>query len=440
MYLPGLMNTETNDVTRQDQSQTQKSCVHRFDLKTENVTYNLSFMDTPGLGDVRGVDKDDENTVNILDTVSKTAELNCIILMMNGAEARVSDRIQYIIQRLVGILPNVIRDNLIILLSNVRLSPNLNVQKYIKISDDRIFFIDNLIFSLNFKTQNDASMRDINFEYKNLKAKVTIILEVASSLRVASTENFRKLKQKRELFKIEIDKVRRILEDKLKEKNTCDELLKEIILAENQKSDLDMNKYIGMNESYWEDVATDPIYNTRCITCRSTCHENCSLDETSVQGENIFKDCLAMADDFCQVCTHKFDQHVHLRSKYVKLTRKKLVIDPEVAKKLKNTQDLLDNKKSIIESIEKKNVKLEGDIQNTKAKIMNLLKDLKGICSDFNYVKELQLTKSLLEARIDFLQSQFSKSHNPSDFEEIQSALKSKLIIEQIVKIMADKN
>ena len=438
-FLSGLTNTETSDLTQQDQSQTQKSFVHRFKLKTDNISYHLSIMDTPGLGDVRGVNQDDANTQNILDTVSKTAELNCIVLMINGAEARVSDRVEYIIQRLSGILPNVVRDNLIVLLSNSRLTPNLDVKKYINLPAERIFFIDNLIFSLNLKSQSAASLREINFEFKNLKEKLGNILEMASNLKFVSTENFRKLKQKRELFKIEIDQIRRILENKFKEKSQCDELLKEIIQAENQKSELELHKFKRVTETYWEEVNTDPIYNTRCITCRSNCHENCSLDETSTQDENLFKDCLAMIDDYCKICSHKFDQHVHLRTKYVKITRNKLALDENVTRNLETKNDLIVKKKSIVESIEKKRVKLELEIQNIKANVVRLLEDLKEICSDFNYSKELLLTKSLLEARIDYLQAQFSKTKNPTDFEEIQSAIKSKLIISQIVRIVLEK-
>jgi hypothetical protein len=146
-----------------------------------------------------------------------------------------------------------------------------------------------------------------------------------------------------------------------------------------------------------------------------------------------------MIDGKCKICSHKFDQHIHLQSKFVKSTRNKLVLDETMARKLKTKNDLIENKKSIIESIEKRNLELDLEIQNMKVNIMHLLEDLKGICSDFNYVKELLLTKSLLESRIDYLQGEFSKSKKPSDSEEIESALKSKLIIGQLVQIMVDK-
>ena len=195
-----------------------------------------------------------------------------------------------------------------------------------------------------------------------------------------------------------------------------------------------MLKFKGVNESYWDEVSTHPIFNTCCIKCRSNCHLNCN--EISVKGE---KNCLTMIDGKCKICSHKFDQHIRLQSKFVKSTRNKLVLDETMARKLKTKNDLIENKKSIIESIEKKNLELDLEIQNMKVNIMHLLEDLKGICSDFNYVKELLLTKSLLDSRIDYLQGKFSKSKKTSDMEEIESAIKSKLIIGQLVQIMVDK-
>jgi hypothetical protein len=39
--------------------------------------------------------------------------------MVNGSEPRISERVEYVIQKLKGILPNILSDNLIIILSNV---------------------------------------------------------------------------------------------------------------------------------------------------------------------------------------------------------------------------------------------------------------------------------------------------------------------------------
>lgn len=50
-------------------------------------------MDTPGLGDVRGIDQDDRNVDDILAAVSTTPELNAIVVMVNGSDGRISERV-----------------------------------------------------------------------------------------------------------------------------------------------------------------------------------------------------------------------------------------------------------------------------------------------------------------------------------------------------------
>jgi hypothetical protein len=432
-----MANTESNNTASQDQSQTQRSAVHRFQLETDHKIYNLAFMDTPGLGDVRGIQKDDENVINILETVSNTAELNCIILMMNGSEPRVSDRIKYIIQRLIGIIPNVVRENLIVLLSNVRFTPNLDVNTIgVNVPDDKRFYIDNLLFSLDFANTTADKLREVDFEYQTLKNKMILILELIETLKFKPTDNFRKLKEKRDEFKNEIDKVRMFLEDKLKEKRKLEQLMRDVIDCESQRTQLDLNKFKAETEEHWVDESTDPAYNTRCITCKSNCHLNCSLAETNVQGDNIFKNCAAMNGDYCSVCEHKFDQHLHLRSKYVKTTRTKQVIDGDIATQIKTQDDLIKNKQLVIDNIKAKNAKLEQDVVQAKTRIYELLLELQSYCSDFNYVKELELTKTLLEARIDYLQGEYGKSKNQKDKDEIETALMSKEIIEEIMRIM----
>jgi hypothetical protein len=265
---------------------------------------------------------------------------------------------------------------------------------------------------------------------------MTLVLELIETLRFQTTENFRKLKEKRDEFKIEIDKVRMFLEDKLKEKRKLGQLMKDIIDFESQRSQLDLNKFKAETEDQWVDESTDPVYNTRCITCKSNCHLQCSLAETNVQGDNIFKNCIAMNGDYCSVCEHKFDQHTHWRSKYVKTTRTKQVIDGDIANQIKTQDDLIKNKQLVIDNINAKNTKLDEDVVQAKTRIFELLTELQSYCSDFNYVKELQLTKTLLEARIDYLQGEYSKSKKQKDKDEIETALMSKEIIEEIMRFM----
>lgn len=76
-------------------------------------------MDTPGLGDTRGQEQDEKNVRNILDTISKTEDLNAIIIMQNGAESRVHSTLKLAVEKIKGLIPNVVEENIIIIRSNL---------------------------------------------------------------------------------------------------------------------------------------------------------------------------------------------------------------------------------------------------------------------------------------------------------------------------------
>ena len=129
-YLDGDGSAE-NLQAGQRESVTSVAKAYHFQLydKERNINYNLTFLDTPGLGDTRGIEKDEENISTIIDEVVKTENLNAILLMVNGTDPRINTRIKYVLAKLQGILPTVFLQNLFILMSNVDLKPNLKITK-----------------------------------------------------------------------------------------------------------------------------------------------------------------------------------------------------------------------------------------------------------------------------------------------------------------------
>lgn len=59
-------------------------------------------------------------------------------------------------------------------------------------------------------------------------------------------------------------------------------------------------------------------HSTLCSVCRTTCHEECGLDYTTMVGHNIFKQCSCMSNEKCNKCGCNYMMHVHDRAEYVK--------------------------------------------------------------------------------------------------------------------------
>ena len=51
---------------------------------------NFTIIDTPGFGDSRGISTDNENFKKIQEYVKNEKGINCILVVQNGREARVS--------------------------------------------------------------------------------------------------------------------------------------------------------------------------------------------------------------------------------------------------------------------------------------------------------------------------------------------------------------
>jgi len=236
-------NVEIN-AKDQSKSQTMECTIYKFTMDYGSTRYILNFMDTPGLGDVDGIEKDDEHISKILDTVSKTPELNAIVLMINGSDPRVSDRLKYVITKLMGIIPNMAQQNLLVLLSNVCLKPNLDVKTILNldIPAHHIIYMDNLIFTIDCKVEPQPTIEEANFAYSKSKDKLKKVLEIASTMKISKTSGFVELKQQRDSFKHEIHQLRAKYETLMEHQERLQTFMNELLKDDMTKTTLNVQK------------------------------------------------------------------------------------------------------------------------------------------------------------------------------------------------------
>jgi len=406
-YFPGEGKAHTEaDAKCQSKSQTQGCSIYEFNLVYESTVYNLQFMDTPGLGDVEGIEKDDEHVQNILDTVAKTPELNSIVVMVNGSEPRVSTRLTYVMTKLIGMIPNICQQNLIVLLSNVNLRPNLEVQTLfnIKIPHQHIFFMNNEMFSIDPKTDSESTLEEVNFLYGSLKRKLKMFLETASNMKITDTSGFRKLKEQRDTFRNQLVLLQKTCNTLTSEKLRLTDLITDLTNMNSQKQKLDLNKY-RKHKQEQSVQETTPYHNTICAVCDGNCHENCGLAETTVKGSDVFKGCAAMSGETCNQCSHHYTVHVHMKVKWVKKEIEMNVIDQEQAKLIDNALTNIAAKEQALDSLKQKLTDYENTIASKQREIRDLIVQMRQICSDFNYAKEIDLSMKVLKERIEVEQT-----------------------------------
>ena len=107
---------DENEISRPGQSCTKlpKSYVFPYD----DVTIRL--IDTPGIGDTRGIEKDKENFKNILTHIATLDKLHCICILLKPNAARLTVSLEYCIKELLTNLHQDASRNIVTCFTNCR--------------------------------------------------------------------------------------------------------------------------------------------------------------------------------------------------------------------------------------------------------------------------------------------------------------------------------
>ena len=72
---------------------------------TKVCKMRMTVIDTPGFGDSGGLEKDKKNVMKIIDALRHEEYVNCICLIINGRQSRMSISLKYVLGKISSILP-----------------------------------------------------------------------------------------------------------------------------------------------------------------------------------------------------------------------------------------------------------------------------------------------------------------------------------------------
>jgi len=128
--------------------ESKTSGVKLYHMELGNL--KLGVIDTPGFGDTHGLGEDKTNVRKIIDLLDEEEYINCVCLIMDGRQCRMSATLRYILTEMTSILPKEVLENMIVVFTNTTDPLEFNfdassLQEYFgrEIEDKRIFFIDN---------------------------------------------------------------------------------------------------------------------------------------------------------------------------------------------------------------------------------------------------------------------------------------------------------
>ncbi|XP_054165543.1 uncharacterized protein LOC128963095 isoform X2 [Oppia nitens] len=107
-------DTENTEIT--SESATQYPRCYTFDFGD----YRLNIIDTPGIADTKGLDKDNRNMQNILNFISNYNTINGICVLLKPNEAKVNVIFKYCILELLSHLNKSAADNIMFVFTNAR--------------------------------------------------------------------------------------------------------------------------------------------------------------------------------------------------------------------------------------------------------------------------------------------------------------------------------
>ncbi|CAF3880877.1 unnamed protein product [Rotaria sp. Silwood1] len=376
-----------HNISNKTQSKTLDCNEYVYEECQNDDSTQFCFIDTPGVGDTRGMKYDRQNIKRIFDLVQQMETLTAILLIINGTQPRLTFNIEYVLQQFRHWLPNVVLDNVIVILTNCnRYTFNFEPETIGLPSTVKTFYMQNSAFSNNPKKVHSQFKQRLEDDWKQSMDTLNEVIGLLYTLPPLSTQAF-----------IDMDS----------EKNELRSLLHEsrLIIKELQTLDDALETKAALN-NLQQAYTTTPVnyHNTLCSNCHCVCHEKCTLNELSEQGHSTLSTCIAFSDvGYCRKCPGKctVKQHYHAR-KLIKQTDR---TQQQLLKALEEEQAL------------KSKAAIGKKLQNQLAEIQRHAEHLIKTCAEFNIAEEFYLFIDYLETDIKQLKSTGVK-HQANEFLE----------------------
>jgi len=338
----------------QSQSQTRRCNYYAF--TTDD--FDITLIDTPGIGDTDGKAQDNANLKNIVNAVAAIGTIHGIVLVHKESDTRLNPSTKYILQELRGKMPKEFADNIVVMITHSTFTGRADYMKSLKemkIPTDKIFKFNNDCLTpveiiskycdkdvleqleenwnsneksfdefktqmLELKPQNATKMKDLHtnkivlhkagLHLTNLVTEINDVEQVF----IEQTENLAKLKAAIEKTKeynvVETQEVARQVTKKVPI------VVKKIV----QKAIIDTVQQTV--EIYDKVKLQNGQKATICLECKSSCHVPCGLSELQSNDDDNtinFKSChIFQHKDKCGSCDHSYKAHAHRNFVYQK--------------------------------------------------------------------------------------------------------------------------
>ena len=340
-------------------------------IKSHNNYPYIKIIDTPGLGDTKGMYKDREINAQLIKLLNEEIDkLDAICFVIKSSDVRLTTVQKYIFNSIIDLFDKDMREKFIIMLTfsdpnkpkilDALKSPNSGFENIIQyLEKDYLKFNCSSIFNDEINDEIVkiywemcmTSMKQFIYKIKNLKSQ---------SLK--KTRILLHYKQRRDILIESCIYFQNKLEDIENNKKTIENEIK--IINENIKLSKDFNTVDQINITEKEKLPLG-ISTCTCKICQITCHENCKYpDDSQKRNCEIFD-----KNGNCTICPNHCLWNEHYNPIGFKLVKKNI-------KKISNNKELEDMNNIFINKEKEMNNKLE-DVNKEISNYQNITKKFK---------------------------------------------------------------
>ncbi|KAK9717868.1 50S ribosome-binding GTPase [Popillia japonica] len=343
--------TDSNESEVPGASATQAARSYVFEI--DNVRIRL--IDTPGIGDTRGIGKDEENFDELLTVIGELKNIHGICILLKPNNARLNVLFEYCIKQLLSRLQKDASQNIMFVFTNSRstfyrpgdtITPLRSILKeirsttpYINIpfSTQNVFSVDNEAFRFLIAKLNNIKFQDDekeNFSKSWItSAKVSIeLLRYMKSLKPHNIQETVSLNEaRRQILRLSkpLAEIAELIENNIQRNNRYKE-----IFSDKSKSIDYFKEYLMIPRIGLKVIALDyPMTvctNQKCVEAiqiddttrqryKQICHDRCRMFgiQEEVVGSLGLRYCSAMTGTLTKVCKHaccghSFHEHMHI--------------------------------------------------------------------------------------------------------------------------------
>ena len=413
-----------------DKSKSQTTGCNEYDfVHAARGNARIKIVDTPGFNDTDAA-RDDENIQKIIKAFGQLPFISAIIITINGTVARLSTSIKATLNQLRGSLPDSVFDNLFFVLTNCEETTRnfqLDLIAEFKPLTSRTFHMQNSLFSVASKADIDDNPKNSRRAADNWQDSVETITELIAEVgRTASTSTqvFSDMRIKRE--QLLANKANLILKQK-----SLLKIMHELQIESDRLQNAQNNQ--AENKSYTEQKMIDQVeiehknyFSTVCDQHETlrVCHERCGLTYQPSLDSDHFKRCAAADGQNCRHCKCSMSQHYHTYE--LPVTRKVTIEEIIQSKKAAFDQatQQVSSSQTELQKLDQTKSSLEKDAEGCKQGILNAIRELKAICSHYNFVEEMATTIEKLRQEAKIAQDLHAKAEFNSTADAIESLVK----------------